>query len=242
MTRGTVLLVDDDQAIEALVKASLEKESFHVRVVRSVSEAKKQIDKIAPDLIILDRMLPDGDGIEVCNFLRNQSGTGSVPVLFLSAKQAVAEKVASLKVGGDDYLPKPFDNQELVARVEALLRRMEKPVGPQQVVNVGDLRLDPSTHECLLAGKPIDLRPKEFELLQLFLQSKKRVLTKEFLSERVWDAPFLTSSRAIDTAVQRLRDKLGPYSDSIETVRGYGFRFNEQKLQSPKKSKKPRTA
>ncbi len=230
MTGGTILLVEDDQAVRDLVQLVLKKEKYHVQSVATIAEAKSQLQKTQPDLVILDRMLPDGDGIEVCNFLRGQETTAHIPILFLSEKRDVAERVAGLKVGGDDYLPKPCDSAELLARVEALLRRSQKKEEPRKILQVGPLRLDLTTHECFVENKPVDLRRKEFELLQLFLQSKKRVLRKDFLSERIWESEYLTSSRAIDTAIQRLRQKLGEHGDSIETVRGYGFRFNEDKL------------
>jgi len=229
MTRGTILVVDDEIGIQDVVQKILEHENFHVRRAGSVHEAKHEINQALPDVVILDRLLPDGDGIEVCNFIRSQPALEHIPILFLSQKVDIAERVAGLKVGGDDYLPKPFDAMELVARIEALFRRITKKFDPKQIVESGPIRLNLEKHECQIKGKAVTLQRKEFELLEAFLQSQNRVLTKDFLAERIWDTPNLATSRAIDTAVQRLRKKLGTYGECIETVRGYGFRFDTEK-------------
>jgi len=230
MTRGTILIVDDEKDIQELIELALTRENFHVQKASTVDEALKSLQKKVPDLVILDRILPDGDGIEVCNYIHTSSDKAVVPVLFLSQKSDVADRIASLKVGGDDYLPKPFDPAELIARVEALLRRANpEPASTKSIIETGPIKLDLKKHACFIDGQQVTLRRKEFELLALFLQNDQRVLTKDFLSERVWDTPYLTSSRAIDTAIQRLRQNIGKCADAIETVRGYGFKFDSSK-------------
>lgn len=224
---GTILIVDNEAPIAESVRESLEKNGFLVRLISNLASAQIELQKSLPDLVILDRVLPDGDGIEICRFLRTQPESEHIPILFVSGKKDIVERVISLRMGGDDYLSKPFDMTELVARVEALLRRALRSGAAPAILQCGEIVIDSLNHECRIENEVIELRPKEFELLILFLQSKKRLLTKEFISEQIWEAPHFSSSRAIDTAIQRLRNKLGDYADCVETVRGYGFRFNE---------------
>lgn len=229
MSLQNVLLVEDDAQTQQLIRQILETEGYRVRVAPSLFRAQGEVQRHAPDLIILDRRLPDGDGIAFCRQLKAAEATRALPILFLTAKSSTSDRVLGLKLGGDDYLVKPFQVEELVARVEALFRRVqadgEAPAG--KVLSVHGIELDLDRHLCTVGGRAVRLWPKEFELLQMFLERPGRLLSKEFLSERVWGHEFLVSSRAIETAVQRLRHKLGSKGKLIETVKGYGFKLQE---------------
>lgn len=229
MTRGVIFMLEDDPGSRDLVTQTLEKEGFVVRSTASLKQARADLAKLTPDLFILDRSLPDGDGADFCQELRTHEKTRRTPVLFLTAKRQLVEKVTGLKIGGDDYLTKPFQIEELVARVEALLRRSAHPIQetPRLIESEG-IRLDEEKHECAVDGKAVELWPKEYELLKIFLQQPGRLLSREYLSEHVWALTYFETTHTIDTTVQRLRKKLGARGKAIETVRGYGYKFIEK--------------
>jgi len=229
MTRGVIFMLEDDAESKDLVTKTLEKEGFMTKCASSLKQARQELAKVTPDLFILDRSLPDGDGAYFCQELRTHEKTRHVPVLFLTAKRQLVEKVTGLKIGGDDYLTKPFQIEELVARVEALLRRASHPTQelPRKIEAKG-IVLDEDKHECFVAGEAVELWPKEYELLRIFLQQPGRLLSREYLSEHVWALTYFETTHTIDTTVQRLRKKLGAKGKMIETVRGYGYRFNEK--------------
>jgi DNA-binding response OmpR family regulator len=229
MNRAFVFIVEDDPKIKRLVCQTLEKEGFQVKSAGSLFRARNEICRNLPDLIILDRGLPDGDGADFCQELRTSERTKHIAVLFLTVKRGLTDRITGLKIGGDDYLSKPFRLEELVARVEAILRRVKRDIKyVPKVFKTKGIMLDIDKHECRVGEKAVKLWPKEFELLQTFLERQGRVLSREFLSERVWDWGYLESSHTIDTTVQRLRKKLGKRADLIETVKGYGFRIKDE--------------
>ncbi|MBN1688358.1 MAG: response regulator transcription factor [Candidatus Omnitrophica bacterium] len=229
---SVVLVVDDEPGIQSLLNDILTFQKYRAISAFNLAEARETLTKTIPDLILLDRVLPDGDGLELCHELRNQDRTKLIPILFLSSKQEIEDKVLGLKLGGDDYLPKPFATNELVARIEALLRRRQDVSKPDtalpSVLKFETLELDLPKHECRIDGQVMNLRPKEFALLKLFLEEKGKTFTKEDLGKAVWKKRGSSQSRAIDSAIQRLRKELGPYGMNIETVHGYGFRFQEK--------------
>lgn len=226
MKRGTVLLVDDDIKMQQLVKKILDIEGYTVRSAINIFQAQGQVAKNIPDLILLDRRLPDGDGADFCRELRSTDKTKTVPVIFLTVKNSASDQVAGLQIGGDDYLDKPFRPEVLVARIEAMLRRTKGEAEPSRTLSAKGIQMDLDSHECKIDGKQTKLWPKEFELLQTFLERPGRVLSREFLCERIWGHEYIGGTRAIETAVQRLRRKLGRRGSHIETLRGYGFKFN----------------
>lgn len=179
-----------------------------------------------PDLIVLDRKLPDGDGLGFCRTIKSAERTQRIPILFLTAKDRAVDRLIDLKIGGDDFLVKPFESEELLVRIEALLQRTQREI-PNEVnaLLVDSIAVDLDKHECRVGKERIRLWPQEFELLKLFLERPGRLLSKEFLSERIWGHDFFPSSRAIDTAVQRLRRRLGSKGKLIETVKGYGYKL-----------------
>lgn len=229
MNRRTVLVIEDDLRAQKLICQILEQEGFQTRSAGSIFQAQGQVRRLLPDLVILDRRLPDGDGVDFCRELKGSQRTKSLPILFLTTKDNTADRVVGLKMGGDDYLPKPFHAEELLARIEAILRRTGVPgeKASTKVLRSDGIVLDTDRHECRVNRKVVKLWPKEFELLQVLLERPGRLLSKEFLSERVWGHEHFTSSRAIEIAIQRLRRKLGHPGERIETVKGYGFRLQD---------------
>ena len=218
----TILVVEDEQAIASFVAAYLRKDGFAVRVTASGLEALSIVGLDAPSLVVLDLMLPDLDGIEVCRRIRESS---SLPVLMLTARDDDLDKIAGLEVGADDYLTKPFNPRELVARVKAILRRSSsgktKPEGG--VLRHGDLVLDAGRRECHVGDQEVRLAPKEFDLLWELLDHKGLVLTRDQLLERVWGYTFAGDTRTVDVHVRQLRRKLGDAAP-IVTVWGIGYK------------------
>ncbi len=222
-----ILVVDDEPHIVELVRYNLEREGFQVSTAYDGHEALQRARTERPDLIVLDLMLPYVDGLEVCRILRRES---TVPILVLTAKDGELDRVMGLETGADDYVTKPFSPRELVARVRAILRRSrpEAAGGTQPRLVAGDLVLDPNTREVFLAGRPVDLTAKEFDLLRLLMAHPNRVFTRDALLEHVWGYDYFGSTRTVDMHISRLRDKIedDPASPTyIVTVRGVGYKF-----------------
>ncbi|MDR5676584.1 MAG: response regulator transcription factor [Armatimonadota bacterium] len=237
-----VLVVDDEPHIVELVRYNLEREGFQVSVAYDGHEALQRARAERPDLIVLDLMLPYVDGLEVCRALRRES---TVPILMLTAKDGELDRVLGLETGADDYVTKPFSPRELVARVRAILRRARPEsaagAGQPQLV-AGDLVLDPNTREVFLAGRPVDLTTKEFDLLRLLMAHPNRVFTRDALLEHVWGYDYLGSTRTVDMHISRLRDKIedDPASPTyIVTVRGVGYKFKVP--EAGRKTRRPGT-
>ena len=226
---GRILVVDDEPHIVELVRYNLAQEGFEVSVAYDGHDAIEKAKKDAPDLVILDLMLPYVDGFEVCRHIRKES---SVPILMLTAKHGEQERVVGLELGADDYVTKPFSPRELVARVRAILRRTARETQrPSAVpVGVGGLVLDPGTHEVHLDGRMIDLTTKEFDLLQLLLSHPNRVFTRDFLLEHIWGYDYFGSTRTVDMHISRLREKIEDDPNTptyIMTVRGVGYKLKK---------------
>ena len=226
---GKILVVDDEPHIVELVRYNLAQEGFTVSVAYDGHEAIEKAKKDAPDLVILDLMLPYVDGLEVCRHIRKES---SVPILVLTAKHGEQERVVGLESGADDYVTKPFSPRELVARVRAILRRTareaQRPAATP--IAVGGLALDPTTHEVHLNGRAIDLTTKEFDLLQLLLSHPNRVFTRDFLLEHIWGYDYFGSTRTVDMHISRLREKIEDVPNTptyIMTVRGVGYKLKK---------------
>ena len=225
--KGTILLVEDDKTAQKLVTQILEGEGFAVQAADTAFRARGLLEKHTPVLVILDRRLPDADGLELCQEIRQKPALSTVPVLFLTGKNTVADKVVGLKMGGDDYLTKPFSPEELVARIEVLLRRSGAAEAPKSLEAEG-LRLDFEARRVFIKDKEVQLSPKEFDLLAVLLTRKNRVLTRQFLLQHVWgyDAGIEISTKVVDVTLSHLREKLGAWGDKITAGRGFGYRMD----------------
>ncbi|MDA8233466.1 MAG: response regulator transcription factor [Clostridia bacterium] len=226
-----ILVVDDEQHIVELVKFNLEKEGYQVVCAHDGATAIKKFQEENPDLMVLDIMLPEMDGLEVCRRLRSLPNGSDVPVIMLTAKGEEVDKVLGLEIGADDYMTKPFSPRELVARVKARLRRLvkeEKQSGDGQVLTYGDLVVYPENYEVMVKGRKQDLTPKEFELLKLLLTNRGKVFTRDYLLERIWGYDYYGDTRTVDVHIRHLRQKIEEEPGNpiyIETVRGVGYRF-----------------
>jgi two-component system alkaline phosphatase synthesis response regulator PhoP len=221
-----VLVVDDEKDITALVAYHLEREGFRVIQASDGFQALEMVKRERPNLLILDLMLPQMSGLDVCRRLRKEPETARLPILMLTAKAEETDKVLGLELGGDDYLTKPFGPRELVARVKALIRRSEEAPG-EEVVKAGSLEVDLARYIVSVRKRPIELTAKEFELLKALILAKGRAITREHLLNRVWgyDQASEIESRTVDVHVRRLREKLGPEAKRIITVKNVGYRF-----------------
>jgi two-component system, OmpR family, response regulator RegX3 len=225
--KRTILLVEDEESITAPLAEALEREGFHARVAHTAATSLELADEVAPDLVLLDLMLPDGSGLDVCRQLRT---TSRVPIIMLTARGDEADRIVGLELGADDYIVKPFSAREVVARIRAVLRRVDgqAPAQEEGTLEVGDVRLDPGRRSATVSGEPLELSRKEFELLQLLMRQAGSVVTRERLLEEVWDVNWFGSTKTLDVHVSALRKKLGDDPNEpryIHTVRGVGFRF-----------------
>ncbi len=220
-----ILIVDDDPEIRHILKRGLAYEGYTVDLAEDGTTALARALQVSPDLVILDLMLPDMDGMEVCRRLRAGDPEGR-PILMLTARDGVPDKVAGLDAGADDYLVKPFVMDELLARVRALLRRQQARAGP---LHYADLVLDEGTRQVRRGHRPIELTAREFDLLAFFLRHPRQVLTRDAIYEAVWGYDFEGESKVLEVYIRRLRDKLeaGGEPSLIQTVRGVGYALRE---------------
>jgi two-component system, OmpR family, alkaline phosphatase synthesis response regulator PhoP len=227
----TVLVVEDEASIASFVAAYLKNAGYIVRTTASGAEALKLVASEKPALVVLDLMLPDMDGVEVCKRIRQST---DLPVLMLTARDEDVDKIIGLEVGADDYMTKPFNPRELVARVRAILRRAttERQKGESAVLVHGDLTVDAGRREARVGEEEIQLAPKEFDLLWELLDHRGLVLTRDQLLERVWGYTFAGDTRTVDVHVRQLRRKLGDASP-IVTVWGVGYKVSPAREQTP---------
>lgn len=232
--RPRVLVIEDDIDIAALVAYQLTKEGYRVETAASGSEGLTSLYRDIPDLVVLDRMLPDVSGDDVLKAVRREPATRAVPVLVLTAKRERGERIEGLEMGADDYLVKPFSTRELVLRVDAILRRARGqagaaagPGGP--VLTAGDLRVNLGAMRVTFRGSEVRVTPTELRLLRVLLERRGRTLSRRQLLERAWGPEHgvrdRVRTRTVDMHIRRLRSKLGSAGDQIETVRGFGYRF-----------------
>ena len=232
MPKQKILIVDDDTNISELISLYLNKECFETRCEENGEDALKAFSEFHPDLILLDLMLPGMDGYQVCREIRRHSQT---PIIMLSAKGDVFDKVLGLELGADDYIIKPFDSKELVARVKAVLRRtfVEKPEEPKeegQIVHLPDLTVNLTNYSVTCMGEHLDMPPKELELLYFLASSPNQVFTREQLLDHIWGYEYVGDSRTVDVHIKRLREKLKDHDAwSLSTVWGIGYRFEVKK-------------
>jgi two-component system alkaline phosphatase synthesis response regulator PhoP len=219
---NTILVVDDEKNIVQLARLYLGNEGFRVEEAYDGKQALDKARAVNPDLVVLDIMMPEMDGLTVCRELRK---TSSVPVIMLTARDDDVDKIVGLEVGADDYITKPFNPRELVARVKAVLRRSQGGVSPDTVLESGNTRLDPGRREVTIGDKAVNLRAKEFDLLTAFMRHEGMVLDRERLLSMVWGQDFYGDTRTIDVHVAWLREKLSGSTARIQTVWGVGYKL-----------------
>jgi DNA-binding response OmpR family regulator len=221
-----ILLVDDEQAILDLLEMILKREQFQVATASDGKSAMALFDSFNPDLVLLDLMLPDTNGHDLCREMTNKR---RVPIIMLTAKNDIVDKVLGLELGADDYITKPFDSRELIARIKAVLRRLEKgEEADRKVLRHLDLEVDLENRTVTKDSKPLELTLKEYELLEVFIKNPRKVFSREELLRRAWGYDFMGDTRAVDICVTRLRKKIEDNSSHpkhIITVYGFGYRF-----------------
>lgn len=228
VTKQKILIVDDDNNIAELISLYLTKECFDTMIVNDGEEALQAFDSFSPNLILLDLMLPGMDGYQVCREIRHKS---NVPIIMLSAKGEIFDKVLGLELGADDYIIKPFDSKELVARVKAVLRRFQiEPTKPNsetgKFVEYTDLVINLTNYSVLYCGSPIDMPPKELELLYFLAASPNQVFTREQLLDHIWGYEYIGDTRTVDVHIKRLREKIKDHTAwALSTVWGIGYKF-----------------
>ena len=232
MPSDTILAVDDEVHILELISFNLKAAGYHVVTALTGEEALKRCEVEKPSLVLLDIMLPGIDGLEVCRRLKGDRTTSNIPIIMLTARGDEVDKILVRELGADDYITKPFSVRELAARVKSLLRR----VAPQQesepqTLRAGDIMIDITNYEAFKGGEKLSLTLKEFELLKVLVLSRGKVLTRDFLLDRIWGYEYYGETRTVDVHIRHLRQKLGeePY---IETVRGVGYRFVDREQEA----------
>jgi two-component system phosphate regulon response regulator PhoB len=228
MMNARILVVEDEADLAELVSFNLEQAGFEVRTAGDGRTALSMIASDVPDLVVLDIMLPDLSGIEVCRRIRQQAATAKLPVVMLTARGEEVDRVIGFEVGADDYVVKPFSPRELVLRVSAILRRTSASAegdGTDEIISCGNLSIDVGAHRVDVEGEPADLTALEFRLLLDLARRRGRVQSRDALLERVWGYQPGVETRTVDTHIKRLREKLGAGADQVETVRGVGYRL-----------------
>lgn len=226
-----ILVVDDEADVLDLVCMNLRSSGFTVLTAENGALALQKARAELPDLIILDIMLPEMSGLEVCKTLKKEPATSAIPIIMLTAKSEEVDRVVGLELGADDYVAKPFSPRELALRVKSVLRRgQEKPAADERLT-LGDLLLDRARHEVIIKGKRIDLTATEFKLLAVLMERRGRVQGRERLLNDVWGYESVIDTRTVDTHVRRLREKLGKASAYLETVRGVGYRVMDSEIE-----------
>lgn len=223
-----ILVVDDEPDVTELVSYKLKREGYEVAIINNPLEILGTAREFNPDLFVLDIMMPDLDGLKICRMIRADKKLSRVPIIFLTARGEVEDRIRGLESGADDYISKPFDTKELALRIGLIFKRMASEAGVEgKQLQVADILLDEDLHQVKVGGQEIELTATEFKLLKLLMQRKGRVQSRENLLVNVWNYDTDTETRTIDTHIRRLREKLKERSNLIETVRGVGYRINE---------------
>jgi len=222
-----ILVVDDEQNILELLEYNLKKEGFEVLRADTGEKAAMLLERTKPDLILLDRMLPGIDGLDLLRKIRGADRFSDIPVIMVTARADEIDKIIGLELGADDYVTKPFSVRELVARVKANLRKAGRPDKAPGIEDYEDLKVDTANYKAYVGGTELKLTLKEFELLSLLLENRNKLLNRDTILNRIWGYDYLGETRTVDVHITNLRKKMGKYADNIETVRGVGYRFKE---------------
>ncbi len=224
----TILVVDDEEEAVELVAFNLKQAGFKVITAADGAEAMDKVHKHQPDLVVLDVMMPELDGLEVCKLLRRDPATARIPIIMLTAKAGEVDRVLGLELGADDYVTKPFSQRELVLRVRKLLARGKNTEAPPERLVFGSLAIDIPRHQVSWKGGALELTATEFKLLTTLAERRGRVQSRDQLLRDVWGYESMIDTRTVDTHMRRLREKLGPAARHLDTVRGVGYRFVDQ--------------
>lgn len=222
-----ILIVEDEKDIVDLVAYHLKQAGFSTLTALDGPSGLERAKKERPGLVILDLMLPGMDGKDICRALKSNPLTQSIPILMLTARTEEVDRVIGFELGADDYVTKPFSPRELVLRVKAILRGKDGPAEGEKMIRIGDLLIDIDRHRVSVKNNPVQLTSTEFKLLVELASNRGRVQTRERLLDKVWGYTYEGYARTVDTHIRRLREKLGPLGDFIETIRGVGYRFRE---------------
>jgi DNA-binding response OmpR family regulator len=223
-----ILVVEDDADIAELIRHYLQKAGHHVERLSSGGAVLPRVQHDVPDLIVLDLMLPELDGLMVCQALRSEPRTAAIPIIMLTARADEGDRIAGLELGADDYVTKPFSPKELVARVAALLRRTERRTSTSGVLRYGPIVIDADRHTVTVDGRDVRLTAKEFLLLQYLMLHRGRVLSRDLLLTDVWGYQYTGGTRTVDVHVRRLREKLPVLAEAIETVKQFGYKLLDE--------------
>jgi len=228
MAKEKILVIEDDKHISKLVKYNLEKTGYDCTIVEDGEKALDVLNKQGIDLILLDIMLPKMDGFEVCRLIKQDTKLKNIPIIMLTAKGEEVDRIVGLELGADDYVIKPFSPRELMLRIKAILKRGKQEELPKDIIKRGTLIIDVPKHRVTVNNKEVELTPIEFKLLVTLIERKGRLQSRDRLLTDVWGIDAEIYTRTVDTHIKRLREKLGKAGDSIETVRGLGYRFKEE--------------
>ena len=220
-----ILVVEDDPDIAELIRHYLEKAGYTVERVSSGAAVMPKLRSNTPDLVVLDLMLPELDGLMVCQAMRSDPKTAAIPIIMVTARGEEADRIAGLELGADDYLTKPFSPKELAARVTALLRRMQRAASASPVLRYGSITIDADRHTVTTNGEEVRLTAKEFLLLQYLVQHRGRVLSRDLLLTDVWGYQYTGGTRTVDVHIRRLREKLPVLGEAIQTVKQFGYKL-----------------
>ncbi|BDR66764.1 DNA-binding response regulator [Clostridium tetani] len=228
MSQDKILIVDDEEHIRELLRYNLEKEGYKIFCAENGKEALEIAKEKKPTLILLDVMLPQMDGYDVCKEIRKDNSISTTPIIMITAKGEELDKVLGLELGADDYITKPFSIRELIARIKAVLRRTLLK-STEEPFKFESLKMDFEKHEVMKDGEKVDLTLKEFQLLEILIKNKGRVLTREYLLDKIWGYEYIGETRTVDVHIRHLRQKVEDDDKNpkyIETIRGVGYRFN----------------
>ena len=221
-----VLVIEDEPDLRSTLEFNLKSENYKVTTASDGESALAEISKNIPDLILLDLMLPDMSGLEICKKIRGESFSDKVSIIMLTAKGEEVDRVVGFELGADDYVVKPFSVRELMLRVSSILKRSKEKASNDEKIVIGDIEINLASHRVFISGIEVELTAKEFELLKYLTERNGRIQTRELLLEHVWGYNNSVTTRTVDTHIKRLRSKIGEVGTRIETVRGVGYRFN----------------
>lgn len=222
-----ILVAEDEPDVLSLISSNLQSAGFNVIKAENGLVALNQAKETLPSLIVLDLMLPELSGLEVCKLLKKEPQTSQIPIIMLTAKAEEVDRIVGLELGADDYITKPFSPRELVLRVKSVIRRAAGATEPNDFLTLGDIRVDRSRYEVMVNARRIDFTATEFKLLTVLMERRGRVQSRDTLLNDVWGYESVIDTRTVDTHIRRLREKLGKAADCIETIRGFGYRVTE---------------